>query len=170
MLQHVLPCWATVVGENCSITGCSCACFCDFWCFLVRSLGGFCCACGLFLLQCMFLWLWLPLVPVSVMWLPLVPVPAPAPVLVGASALAPFLGLLVCDCCLLVMSLLGGSGLVDLQGLCCTPLCLLNCVFRKSDVPANFDVWVAVCFGCPWWMPTVLGTAWFSSSDFVPIL
>ena len=95
---------------------------------------------------------------------------ASAPVLLGASALAPFLGLLVCDCCLLVMSLLGGSGFVDLQGLCCTPLCLLNCVFRKSDVPANFDVWVAVCFGCPWWMPTVLGTAWFSSSDFVPIL
>ena len=48
------------------------------------------------------------------LWLPLVPVPAPAPVLVGASALAPFLGLLVCDCCWFVMSLLVGIWLDDL--------------------------------------------------------
>ena len=170
MLQHVLPCLATVVGENCSITGCSCACFCDFWWFLVRSLGGFCCACGLFLLQCLFLWLWLPLVPVSV------------PVVATGSCSCSCSCACWCFCSCSISLTLGLSLLLVCHEfawwyLACRfamsllhPLCLLNSVFWKIAILASFDVWIAVCFGCPWWMPTVLGTAWFSSSDFVAIL
>ena len=115
---------------------------------------------------CMFLWFLVFFGEVA-WWFLLCLLPLPAPVHVPVTLVASGSCFCSCGCHWFLFLLLLLCLLVLLP--------LLHFLDSWSVIAAGLAwvclvVLVAVCFGCLWWMPNVLDTAWFSSSDFVAIL